>query len=63
VARQLAREAGLADRIEFREGSALQLPFPDRSFDAALCVTVLSHVPGGEAAIPERDARAWSSNA
>jgi len=53
VARELAHEAGLGDRIEFREGSALQLPFPDRSFNAALCVTVLSHVPGGEAAIPE----------
>lgn len=53
VARELAQEAGLGDRVEFREGSALQLPFPDRSFDAALCVTVLSHVPGGETAIPE----------
>ena len=53
VARELAQAADLGDRIEFREGSALQLPFPDRSFDAALCVTVLSHVPGGEAAIPE----------
>jgi ubiquinone/menaquinone biosynthesis C-methylase UbiE len=53
VARGLAQEAGLGDRVEFREGSALQLPFPDRSFDAALCVTVLSHVPGGESAIPE----------
>jgi len=53
VARELAQEADLGDRIEFREGSALQLPFPDCSFDAAVCVTVLSHVPGGEAAIPE----------
>jgi len=53
VARQLAREAGLGDRVEFREGTALQLPFPDRSFDAAVCVTVLSHVLGGESAIPE----------
>jgi ubiquinone/menaquinone biosynthesis C-methylase UbiE len=53
VARELAREAGLGDRIEFREGSVLRLPFPDRSFDAVLCATVLSHVPGGEAAIPE----------
>ena len=26
---------------------------PDRSFDVVLCVTVLSHVPQGEAAIPE----------
>ena len=53
VARELAREAGLGDRVEFHEGSALRLPFPDRSFDAVVCVTVLSHVPGGEAAVPE----------
>jgi len=53
VARELAQEAGFGDRVEFREGSALQLPFPDRWFDAVVCVTVLSHVPGGEAAIPE----------
>jgi ubiquinone/menaquinone biosynthesis C-methylase UbiE len=53
VARELAREAGLEDRAEFREGSVLHLPFPDRSFDAVVCVTVLSHVPRGKAAIPE----------
>jgi ubiquinone/menaquinone biosynthesis C-methylase UbiE len=53
VARELARQAGCADRVEFREGSALRLPFPDGSFDAVVCVTVLSHVPKGEAAIPE----------
>jgi ubiquinone/menaquinone biosynthesis C-methylase UbiE len=53
VARELAQEAGLADRVEFREGDALRLPFPEGSFDVVLCVTVLSHVPRGEAAIPE----------
>ena len=53
VARELAKEKGLGDRVEFREGNALQLPFPDRSFDAVVCVTVLSHVPSGEAAIAE----------
>lgn len=53
VARELAQGAGVGDRVEFREGNALRLPFPDNSFDAVVCVTVLSHVPRGEAAIPE----------
>jgi ubiquinone/menaquinone biosynthesis C-methylase UbiE len=53
VARELAREEGPEGRIEFHEGSALQLPFPDRSFAVVVCATVLSHVPGGEAALPE----------
>ena len=53
VARGLAERAGLADRVEFREGNALRLPFPDSSFDVVVCATVLSHVPEGEAAIPE----------
>jgi ubiquinone/menaquinone biosynthesis C-methylase UbiE len=53
VADELARAAGLHDRVEFREGSALQIPFSDGFFDAVLCVTVLSHVPGGERVIPE----------
>jgi ubiquinone/menaquinone biosynthesis C-methylase UbiE len=53
VARELAQKAGLGGHIEFREGSVLRLPFPDRAFDAAVCVTVLSHVPGGETAVPE----------
>ena len=53
VARELAQQSTLGDCVEFREGSALRLPFPDRSFDAVVCVTVLSHVPKGETAIPE----------
>ena len=53
VARELAHETGLGGHVEFQESDALRLPFPDRSFDAAVCVTVLSHVPKGEAAIPE----------
>ena len=53
VARELAHAEGLGDRLEFREGSALRLPFADGSFDAVVCVTVLSHVPNGASAIPE----------
>ena len=53
VARELAEAEGLAGRMEFHEGSALALPFPDGAFDVAIAATVLSHTPGGEAAIPE----------
>jgi ubiquinone/menaquinone biosynthesis C-methylase UbiE len=53
VARELAHETGSGDHVEFREGNVLQLPFADQSFDVVVCVTVLSHVPRGEAAIPE----------
>jgi SAM-dependent methyltransferase len=52
VARELAQESGVGDRVQFREGNALRLPFPDAAFDVVLCVTVLSQVPGAEAAIP-----------
>jgi ubiquinone/menaquinone biosynthesis C-methylase UbiE len=53
IARELAKEAGVGDRVEFREGDARRLPFADGFFDAVVCVTVLSHVPRGEAAISE----------
>jgi ubiquinone/menaquinone biosynthesis C-methylase UbiE len=53
IARDLARKAGLEAAAEFREGSALALPFADGEFDAALAATVMVHVPGAEAAIPE----------
>ena len=53
AARELAQAAGLGDQMEFHEGSALRLPFPDNAFDVAIAVTVLSHTPGGEHAIAE----------
>lgn len=53
IARDLARADGLAGVAEFREGSALALPFGDAEFDVALAATVLAHVPGGDAAVAE----------
>jgi SAM-dependent methyltransferase len=53
AARELVQAAGLGDQVEFHEGSALRLPFPDGAFDVAIAVTVLSHTPGGEHAIAE----------
>ena len=53
IASELATSAGLADRIVFKVGDARRLPFEDACFDAVLAVTVLSHVPSGESAIPE----------
>jgi SAM-dependent methyltransferase len=38
---QLARKEGFADLIEFREGRAEALPFPDNSIDLTLSCTVL----------------------
>ena len=53
VARELADQAALGDRVEFRDGDARALPFADAEFDAVVAVTALSHVPDGESAIPE----------
>jgi len=53
VARELAEAAGLGSGLEFCEGSALHLPFPQGSFDVAVAVTVLVHTPGGESAVAE----------
>ena len=53
VAREIATRRDVAGRIEFHEGSALALPFDGDSFDRVIAVTVLGHVPRGDAAIPE----------
>jgi SAM-dependent methyltransferase len=51
VARHRAAEQGLS--IEFTEGDAHTLAFPDRAFDAAVCFRVLMHVPDWKKAIRE----------
>jgi SAM-dependent methyltransferase len=48
-ARALAEAEGVGGRIEFREGSALSLPFPDGSFDVTLSVTMLEELDADSA--------------
>jgi SAM-dependent methyltransferase len=45
----LARREGLLGAIEFREGNAEALPFPDNTFDVAISVTVLEEVDADRA--------------
>lgn len=40
-------------RFEYRQGSAMELPFEDGAFDLVTCQTVLIHVPDAAAAIRE----------
>lgn len=40
VAETLTRRCGLADRVSFRQGSALAMPFAERSFDVATLLHV-----------------------
>jgi SAM-dependent methyltransferase len=44
VASELARRTGLSDRVTFRQGSALDLPFPDASFDLAWSQNVAMNI-------------------
>jgi ubiquinone/menaquinone biosynthesis C-methylase UbiE len=50
----LARKAFKDDPLaEFTVASILDLPFPDRSFDIAMCNNVLLHLPSIAQALPE----------
>ncbi len=51
VAHARASDAGLL--VEFTEGDAHALAFPDRSFDAAVCLRLLMHVPDWRRALAE----------
>jgi SAM-dependent methyltransferase len=53
VARGYADNEGLGALIELRQGDCRRLPFADASFDAALAVTLLAHVPQAERALAE----------
>ena len=51
VARERAAGEGLS--IEFLEGDAHALAFPDRAFDAVVCLRMLMHVPDWRMALAE----------
>ena len=53
IARELAKRDGLAERIRLQQGNALAVPFENGTFDVVLAATVLIHIPGGAAAVPE----------
>jgi len=52
-AEALACAKGLSDRFEFVLGSALQLPFPDKSFDTIIMNDFMEHISDPEAALKE----------
>ncbi|HZH25766.1 MAG TPA: methyltransferase domain-containing protein [Azospirillaceae bacterium] len=53
VANAITRRCGLADRVEFRQGSALSLPFADGAFDAATMIHVGMNIPDKAAVFGE----------
>jgi ubiquinone/menaquinone biosynthesis C-methylase UbiE len=53
AARRLAREEGLAERVEFRAGDTRSLDLPDGRFDGVVAHTLVSHVDNPLAVIKE----------
>ncbi len=53
AASKRAKALGVADRCEFKTGSADQLPFDDDSFDAVTAMGVLEYVPDDAKALAE----------
>ena len=53
AARALTESTLLSDRVEFRQGSILDMPFEDQSFDAVLCQHVLMNIEDKPAALTE----------
>ncbi|MFF7725382.1 SAM-dependent methyltransferase [Streptomyces sp. NPDC008001] len=52
-ATELAEAAGLGGRVEFRHADAMRLPFEDDSFDAAIAIESVFHMPDREQVFSE----------
>jgi sarcosine/dimethylglycine N-methyltransferase len=44
AAKELTERCGLSDRVAFRQGDALAMPFSEASFDAASCLNVAMNI-------------------
>lgn len=53
IGRARRRAAAVADRTEFVEGSAMDLPFPDEDFDVVYSVASIKHWPDPAAGLRE----------
>jgi ubiquinone/menaquinone biosynthesis C-methylase UbiE len=52
--RQMLQAEGVPpERVELRQGSILDIPFPDGSFDAVVCISVLEHFADSDAPLRE----------
>lgn len=45
IGQELARRAGVGDRLEFRTGSSMNMPFDDQGFDFSYCIESSFHYP------------------
>lgn len=53
VRKMLEKEGADLSRVELRQGDVFDIPYPDHSFDAVVCVSVFEHFPNPRPALVE----------